>query len=165
MVYVTLGTMHLGFPRLVHAVDAFARDFGERVVVQLGLGATIPSHCEHFAFRSREEVLALQREARVIVAHAGIGSVIDALEVGRPLIVVPRLKRLGEHTTEHQMDLARAVERRGWGRMIADVNELHEALANPPPVREQYKPWKDGLIASVRDFVNEVAGSQVRRLG
>ncbi len=160
MVYCTLGTMHLDFLRLITAVDAFARDSGERVIVQRGLSPTVPEHCEHFAFRSREEVLALQREARVIVAHAGIGSVIDALETGRPLIVVPRMKRLGEHTTEHQMDLARAVQRRGWGRMIEDIADLPDALKNPPPARNSYAPWKDALIGSIRSFAADVVHSK-----
>ena len=159
MMYVTVGTMFLDFPRLINAVDEIARDRGERVIVQTGMGKTIPTHCEHFDFRPHEEVLAIQREARVIVCHAGIGSVLDALEARRPFIVVPRLKRFGEHMNDHQLDLAQAVQRRGWGRMIANIGELAGACANPPPVPESYAPAKHRLVAAVRDKVDRVAAS------
>ncbi len=163
MVYVTVGTMFLDFSRLVLRVDEIARMSGERTVVQIGMGGTLPQYCEHFAFKPREEVLALQREARVVVCHAGIGSVIDALQSRRPLIVVPRLMQFNEHTTEHQIDLARAVERRGWGRMILDVAELEEAIAHPPDVYESYRPAREPLVASVRAFVEETAARKARR--
>ncbi|NUM55862.1 MAG: hypothetical protein HUU46_19650 [Candidatus Hydrogenedentes bacterium] len=157
MIYVTVGTMFLDFPRLINAMDDIARGSGERVVIQTGLGTTLPKHCEHFDFKPREEVLAVQREARVVVCHAGIGCVSDALRMKRPLIVVPRLKRYNEHMNDHQMDLARAVAARGWGRVICDVAELAEACANPPAAHETYTPASAPLIDELREIVSSLA--------
>ena len=153
MIYITVGTMYLDFPRLIRKADAIAEATGERTLVQTGMGNTIPAHCEHFNFKPRDEVEAVQREARVIVTHAGIGSVIDALNAERPLLVVPRLKRFGEHNNDHQLDLARAVERRGWGRMILDIDELDHACADPPPAHTRYAPAKQDLIQTVRGAI------------
>ncbi len=150
MIYATVGTMYLDFPRLIHAMDEVASMSGERVVIQTGMGNTLPEHCEHFDFKSREEVLALQAEARVIVCHAGIGSVIDALQVKKPLIVVPRLKQFDEHNNDHQLELAEAVARRGWGRCIQDISELAEACAHPPEAYTEYAPAKQALIDHLR---------------
>ncbi len=155
MIYVTIGTMHLAFPRLIRKVDEMAHATGERFVVQTGLDTVLPEHCEHFDFKPREEVEAIQREARVIVAHAGIGSVIDALKAGRPLVVVPRLKKFREHNNDHQLDLARAVERRGWGRVVTEIDELGDACANPPPAHENYSPAKEEMIRAVRAAIEE----------
>ena len=155
MIYVTIGTMHLPFARLIRKMDEIARATDEKIVVQTGLDNLLPEHCEHFDFKAREEVEAIQREARVIVAHAGIGSVIDALKAGRPLVVVPRLKRFGEHNNDHQLDLAGAVERRGWGRVITKIDALEDACANPPPAHENYAPAKDELIRAVRSAIEE----------
>jgi len=160
MIYATVGTMFLDFPRLIHKMDAITEATGERVVVQIGLGKTIPAHCEHFDFKPREDVLALQREARVIVCHAGIGSVLDALEVRRPLVVVPRLKQFNEHTNDHQLDIAAAVERRGWGRAVRDIADLAEACAHPPPVPASYRPAKRQLIAAIRETVDRIAATR-----
>lgn len=156
MIYVTLGTMFLDFPRLIHAVDAIAEASGEEAVMQLGLSRTIPRHARHFDFKPHEEVLEIQRGARVIVAHAGIGTTLDALRVRRPLIVVPRLKRFREHMNDHQVDLAEAVARRAWGRMILDVAALAEACAHPPAAPALYRPAKEALLNAIRAEVNAV---------
>ena len=150
MIYATVGTMYMDFPRLIQVMDAVALASGEEVIVQTGLGNTLPQHCEHFDFKSRDEVLAIQAEARVIVCHAGIGSVIDALQMKKPLIVVPRLKQFAEHNSDHQLELAQAVERRGWGRMIEDISELAEACAHPPDAYTDYVPAKQELIDHLR---------------
>lgn len=159
MIYVTLGTMFLGFDRLVEAVDSIAETSGEQVIVQTGLSQERPRHCAWFDFLPHEDVLAIQRHARVIVGHAGIGTVLDALAVKRPLIVVPRLKRYGEHMNDHQMEIAEAVARRGWGRMVLDVEELAEACARPPAAPVDYRPNKAPLIAAIRNAVERIAGA------
>lgn len=155
MIYVTLGTMYLDFPRLVRKIDTIAAKTGEKTVIQTGLGKTLPHHCEHFDFKPREEAMALQGDARIIICHAGIGSVIDALEAGRPLLVVPRLKQFNEHNSDHQLDLARAVQNRGWGRMILDTEDLDDACAHPPPAHKNYTPDKPRLIAAVRETIEK----------
>jgi beta-1,4-N-acetylglucosaminyltransferase len=160
LIYVTLGTMFLEFPRLVRMMDEIARATGEEIIMQTGMGKTLPSACAHFDFKPHDDVLAIQREARVIVCHAGIGSVLDALHVRRPLIVVPRLKKYGEHMNDHQIDLARAVERRGWGRMILDIEDLPSACAQPPPVPAAYVPAKARLIASLREVIEGMAAKK-----
>ena len=160
MIYVTLGTMFLDFPRLVRKMDEIARDTGEEIIIQTGMGKTIPAACNRFDFKPHEEVLAIQREARVIVCHAGVGSVLDALNVRRPFIVVPRLKKYGEHMNDHQIDLARAVETRKWGRMILRIEDLPDACANPPPVPAEYAPAKARLIASIRELVERIAAAK-----
>ena len=157
MIYVTVGTMYLDFARLIHEMDAIAEATQEQVIVQTGMGTTLPKHCEHFDFKPREEVLAIQREARVIVTHAGIGSVIDALQAQRPAIFVPRLKRYGEHNNDHQVDIASAMERRGWGRMILDMDELAGACAHPPAVHMDYRPDRERLISTIRTRIERSA--------
>ena len=165
MIYVTVGTMFLDFPRLIRKMDEIACDTGERVVIQTGMGKTIPEHSEWFDFKPREEVLAIQREARVIVCHAGIGSVLDALQARCPLLVVPRRRKFNEHMTDHQLDVAEAVERRGWGRMILDVADLSEACAHPPALPVSYAPARDQLVAAVRSVVERVAARGYKESG
>ncbi len=162
MIYVTLGTMFMDFSRLVRKMDAIAGRTGEPVVIQLGLSKTIPEHAQYFDFKAPEEVRAIQRDARVIICHAGIGAVRDALSAARPLIVVPRLKCFGEHMNDHQLDLAEAVARRGWGRMVVNIDDLEDACENPPPAPTQYRPAREGLIAAVRNMVMYIAEEKTR---
>ena len=162
MIYVTLGTMFLGFDRLVRKMDGIAQATGERVVVQLGLCKATPAHCEHFDFKPHAAIMALHSEARVVVAHAGIGATLDALHAGKPFIVVPRLKEHGEHMNNHQVEIAQAVAKRGWGRMVLDLEELPEACAHPPQPPAAYRPAREPLIAAVRNMVDRVASKRER---
>lgn len=160
MIYVTLGTMFLGFNRLVEAVDALARQGGEQVIVQLGNASRPPAYCAWFDFLPHGECLQIQRHARVIIGHAGIGTAIDALSVKRPFIVVPRLKRFNEHMNDHQLEIAEAVQRRGWGRMVTEMGALADACAHPPEVPRHYRPNKAPLIHSVKSMVARVAADR-----
>ncbi len=150
MIVATLGTMYLDFPRLIHALDAYALASGERTVIQLGLATTEPKHCEYFDFRGHDELVALQREARVVVCHAGIGAVTDALACAVPFVVVPRLRAHGEHNNDHQLELARAIERRGWARAVYTIDDLEDALRNPLSPPRSYQPARGPLLHALR---------------
>lgn len=160
MIYATVGTMFLDFRRLINALDALAQKTGRRIVIQTGMSTTVPLYCEYFDFRPREEVAALQRQAEVIVTHAGIGCVSEALEAGKPLVVCPRLKKYNEHLNDHQLELAEAVHRRGWGRMVLDINELEDACLRPLPPPASYTPAKPRLVAALRELVDRAAAEK-----
>lgn len=157
MIYVTVGTMFLDFSRLLSKMDEIAAKRGEQVIMQIGMSAFLPAHAEYFDFKSREETLVLQRDARVIVAHAGIGATLDALAVRRPFVLVPRRKQFKEHLNDHQLDIAEIVQRRRWGRMVLDIADLESACADPLPFPETYRPAREPLVAAVRDMVDRVA--------
>lgn len=160
MIYATVGTMFLDFGRLVNALDAIAQNTGRRVVIQTGMGTTVPLFCEYFDFKPREEIVELQKQADVIVTHAGIGCVMEALQARRPLVVCPRLKKYKEHLTDHQLELAEAVHRRGWGRMVLDMAELEDACLNPLPPPATYEPAKHRLVAAVREVVEKTVAEK-----
>jgi UDP-N-acetylglucosamine transferase subunit ALG13 len=68
------------------------------------------------------------REATAIVAHAGIGSVLAALELGKPILVLPRRASLGEHRNDHQMATARALAALGKVRVALAETDLEAHL-------------------------------------
>jgi UDP-N-acetylglucosamine--N-acetylmuramyl-(pentapeptide) pyrophosphoryl-undecaprenol N-acetylglucosamine transferase len=58
------------------------------------------------------ELTAAIREADLVVGHAGIGSALTALENGRCPVLLPRRYDRGEHTDDHQRQIARELARR-----------------------------------------------------
>lgn len=71
------------------------------------------------------------RQARVLVAHAGMGSVLTALDLGIPLVLMPRRGTLGETRNDHQLDTARHLQGHWQGpplRIAWDEREIPEAL-------------------------------------
>lgn len=59
------------------------------------------------------ELGAAMVESDVVVAHAGVGSALAALEAGRCPVLVPRRKSRAEHVDDHQLQVAKHLEQRG----------------------------------------------------
>ncbi len=127
MILVTVGTQ-LGFDRLVRAMDALAPELPAAVFIQTGPGTYAPQNCEAQANLSPGEFDALVDRASLIVSHAGIGSVLTAQRLAKPIVIVPRRAALGEHRNDHQ--LATASELRGRRGIIValDDGDLREAI-------------------------------------
>lgn len=109
MIFVTTGTQ-LPFPRLVAAIAGLAGELGEEIVAQIGVdtgnypGLTTHATLTPLAFKQNFEA------ARVIVSHAGVGTILSAKQARKPLILFPRRHALGEHRNDHQLATARQVE-------------------------------------------------------
>ncbi|MEM1345650.1 MAG: glycosyltransferase, partial [Pseudomonadota bacterium] len=99
MIFLTLGTQ-LPFERLVRAVDAWAGARQAVVFAQIpdpGEGGYVPRHMEWTARLAPEDFTRRCESAQVIVSHAGMGSIITALSLAKPLILMARRSALGEH--------------------------------------------------------------------
>src|SRR5262249_38057785 len=68
------------------------------------------------------------RRRTVIVSHAGVGTMIDAISANVPIIVWPRLRQYGEHINDHQLELAQAMSEQGRATLVNNRDELFAAL-------------------------------------
>ena len=108
MIFVTIGSL-FPFDRLIQLMDDMAPRWpGETFFAQTGDGSYRPRNMDFARSLPAPAFAAKLRECRLLVAHAGMGSVISALEARRPIVM--RSSRHGlwpEHTTDHQMATAR----------------------------------------------------------
>lgn len=126
MIFVTVGMHHQGFERLIRGMDQVARRTKEPVIMQIGASSYEPQHAEWFRFDDQSRVEELSTTARVIVSHAGAGTIISAFRHKRPLVVVPRRAGQREHVDDHQLELARALS--AERKVIAVEEPLADAL-------------------------------------
>lgn len=155
MIFVTVGTQ-LPFDRLIRAVDSLAPRIGKRVFAQTSESSFRPTHIEWRAFIRPTEVDAFFREADVVVAHAGIGTILTAQKYGKPLIVMPRRAGLGEHRNDHQLATVKGLEGRRGIYVAQDETMLEELLSHsltgpedagtPNLPRERLRQHVDGII-------------------
>jgi UDP-N-acetylglucosamine transferase subunit ALG13 len=82
---------------------------------------------------------AAVRRASLVISHAGQGSTRMLAEMGACFVLLPRLKRYGEHVDDHQLLFARAVEKFGV-KHCTELNELIEYVKDPP------SPLQGGLF-------------------
>ena len=128
MIFLTVGAQ-MPFDRLVHSVDLWAwmRARGD-VFAQIGETTFRPRHLEWKAFLDPIDFRRRLAEAEVIVTHAGMGTILTALEFGRPIVVLPRRADLRETRNDHQWDTAAALEETGRVLVARDEQELLQHL-------------------------------------
>lgn len=154
MIFVATGTQ-LAFPRLIGAMDAMAPGLDEPVIAQVGPDTEPRRHIETHARLHPDRFEELFGSARVVVAHAGVGSILLAKRLQRPLIIVPRRHDMGEHRNDHQLATAREVEGAPGLRVAWDIADLPGMvkLANPAPAEPSLSSQAESLIARLRDFI------------
>lgn len=130
LVFVSVGTDHHRFDRLIRETSAWAeRHPGPvRLVVQHGHSATAVNGENHHML-DRESLLSFYRRADVVVTQVGPGTIADVNAVGRRPIVVPRDPRRGEVVDDHQYAYGRLMDERGHVWVAQDRERLHELMS------------------------------------
>jgi beta-1,4-N-acetylglucosaminyltransferase len=151
MIFVSVGTNEARFDRLLRAVAEVRLD--EEIVVQHGHSARIERPNSVLVdFLSFEEIVAAIRRARVVVTHAGVGSVMVSLANGKRPVVVPRLKAFGEAVDDHQLQLGRRFAAAGLVTLVEDPDGLATALAGEQPAAA-IVPSASSLAADLTSFL------------
>jgi UDP-N-acetylglucosamine transferase subunit ALG13 len=157
VIFVTVGSQE-PFDRLIRAVDEWARLRGRSdVFAQIASSTIRPRHIRFTQSIEPSEFNRVMQQAQIIVAHAGMGSIISALELGKPIVVMPRRADFRETRNDHQVATA---ERFGaQGRVIVANNQqdLPEkldyalTLGDTDRIEAQASPR---LIATIRAFLD-----------
>jgi UDP-N-acetylglucosamine transferase subunit ALG13 len=137
LVFVTVGTDHHPFARLMGWVDELVVELVDRGVtwfVQHG-SSMPPQLAPAAAFLCRSEMDDMMRRACAVVAHGGPSTIMESRRYGRIPIVTPRRALLGEHVDDHQLRFARRLQSAGHVLLAESRDELlHEldgVLAEP----------------------------------
>jgi UDP-N-acetylglucosamine transferase subunit ALG13 len=150
VIFAIAGTQ-LPFPRLMNALDGMADHLDRRIMAQTADPAFSSSRMQTQAFLGGAEFNAAFARSRTIVAHAGIGVIMGAAELGKPIIIMPRRADLGEHRNDHQIATARRFASVPGITVVLDADELEQALltGNPQPVTLGSRDQLATLIAAV----------------
>lgn len=155
VIFATVGTQ-LPFPRLAGYLQQIARSRGEAILFQSADSQWSCPDMEAQPFMTPAAFDAAFQQARVIVGHAGIGTVLTARRLRKPLIIVPRRFALGEHRNDHQMATAAQLGTASDIVIANDCESLAAALDAPPaPLGDQPPPERDRLIAHVARFLEQ----------
>jgi UDP-N-acetylglucosamine transferase subunit ALG13 len=159
VIFVTVGSM-VPFDRLIQMMDGWSRAHPEtKVHAQLGKGEYLPQAMSWVRRVSPAEFEGCVENSQLIVSHAGMGTVITAMQIGRPLVLVPRMAAKGEHTTDHQLDTVKWLN----GKPGIKIAETGEALA--AAIEQLLQPGVDNLdrieSAAPKSFLDRVRGALV----
>ncbi len=136
MIVFTLGTIFFPFERPINWLQELLDQEIINEPVLLQHGATPATKLSHPLLKSvssltRDEMHEAVTQASLVISHAGQGSTRMLVEMGARFILLPRLKRYGEHIDDHQLLFARAVEKLGVN-YCTELNQLINHVKQPP---------------------------------
>ena len=143
------------FDRLIRMLDEIAPQLDEDIVAQVNGSGYLPRHINTIDLLPPDEFDRLFSSARLIVAHAGIGTIITAMQQQKPVIIFPRIAALGEHRNEHQLATAEKMKEAGWVYVANTKEELSELLQIPDlsPLCTIGSSASESLVESITDFI------------
>ena len=127
MIFVTIGTQ-APFDRFIKAMDEIAGLIDEPVIAQTFNGEYKAKNMKTFEFIPPDEFSKLFSEARLVVSHAGMGTIISALVQNKPIVVMPRIAALKEHRNEHQLATTKEFEKLGYIHVAHDETDLKNLI-------------------------------------
>jgi UDP-N-acetylglucosamine transferase subunit ALG13 len=158
LIFVTVGSQ-LPFDRLIRGMDAWAeQNKNEQVFAQVGFGDYRPKNISFEQTLMPEEFRKKCNAADLIVSHAGIGNVLLALELQKPVILVPRRFSLGEHRNDHQMATVKWLEGKPGIFVVYECDDLGRIIksAKEASVNHAFSPYASPeLIGALKDFINQ----------
>lgn len=145
MIFVTAGTTKFPFRRLEGIVRQLCVLFPNKKIVfqNANVGKQgFPKNVNVKSFIPPSKFREYLERADLIVAHAGYATVMQSLEHAncKPL-VVPRLKRFGEHVNDHQVYFAKYMERRGLVAILENQRLVKSLVKGAKCNRKQVKQY------------------------
>lgn len=157
MIFATTGTQ-LPFDRFIRILDEVAPQLDEEIVAQVCHGTFQPRHIRTVEFLPPDEFDKLFSQARLIVSHAGMGTILSALQQRKPIIIFPRNASLGEHRNDHQLATVNKMRELRALYIATDGDELKSLL-----LRQDLRPRctigstaSESLLRSITDFIEDL---------
>lgn len=159
MIFVAVGTQKFQFNRLLKEIDRLVNSgaIQEEVFAQIGNCDYKPQYYSYEQFLSKEEFEAYVQRCDVLITHSGVATIIAGLMKKKPVIVMPRLAKYGEHVDDHQVQIADSFEEQNFILKCNDEKKLKELLVE---VRvhefDKYFSQRKMMVNTIRNYINSI---------
>ena len=162
MIFLTVGTWYKGYDRLVKAVDELVGSgvITDNVTAQTGYGSYRPGHLKTINFCSPEEFRKMVSGSKCVISHAGMGTIIETVLLGKPLITVPRRKSLGEVSNDHQLNTAKQLDAEGKILVAYETSELPAKLEQAKTFVPVKSACCEGILQAVKEVIDGAAAKK-----
>lgn len=159
MILVLLGTQNNSFHRLLEEIEKNIKDgtIKEEVIVQAGYTKFQSYKMRIVDLISKEQLEQFQDEANLIITHGGVGSIVSSLKRGKKVIAVPRMHEYGEHVNNHQKEIVKDFNDKGYLIGIDKVEDLKQALIKVKDFEpKKYQPNNEKILKIIEEFIDKI---------
>ena len=159
MIFVTLGTQDKQFKRLLEAVDK-AIDEGkikEEVVCQTGSTKYESKNMKVIDYMDEETFSDYLKKCDILITHGGVGTILNAVQMGKKIIAAPRLAKYKEHVNDHQLQIVDTFTKAKYLLPLYDFDELGKIIAKVKKFKpEKFVSRRDNLIEKLEDYIDKI---------
>ncbi len=158
MIFATVGSQ-MPFDRLILALSDWAEEQSNSVEIfsQVGNTDIKPALMKAVSSLSPSAFRNAVQDAEIVVAHAGMGAVLTAMEFGKRLVVLPRLGALQETRNDHQVATADWLSHKPGIYVAMCESELGRAIdraRSEPLGTKEISPFATPeLIAALKTYI------------
>lgn len=158
MILVTLGTQDKKFYRLLEAIETqiLNGNIKEEVIVQAGYSSDFKSkNMKIFDLIDMDEFDKLIEKCNILITHGGVGSITTGLRNDKVVIAAARLKKYGEHTNDHQLQIIENFSNEGYILNLNSFDELDKILKESKKFKsKKYKSNTNKFIKLIEKEIN-----------
>lgn len=159
MIFLTVGTDHHQFSRLLKTVDHFARDRTinpDEVLVQYGLNRYRFRYVRNCVdFLTFEEMLSNIERSEITITHASTTAMLAILK-GKVPIVIPRDPHYREIIDSHQLEFADRLKSELPMLVVRDVVDLNDVVVNYRDYSESVRCRAEESRSNIHEAVREL---------
>ena len=158
MIFVSVGTQKFPFNRLLAQLDELVRDgyIEDKIFAQIGLSGYKPQHYEYVDYLGKEEFDERVRQCDLVITHSGVATIVSALKYEKPVIVVPRVAKYGEHVDDHQIEIADTFSAQNYILQCRDGDDFCAKIAQARSHRfARYISQRETVVQTLRDYIRE----------
>ena len=128
----------------------------EKVIVQAGYTKYETANMEILDLLPKDELEKYQEKADYIITHGGVGSIISSIKKGKKVIAIPRKHEYEEPVNNHQEEIVKLFNQKGYILGINDVSELEKAIKELRNfVPKKYKQDNKKMLDIISNFIEQ----------
>ena len=154
-----MGTQKFQLNRLLKAVDDLLESgqLTDAVFAQTGHSDYVPRNYRYQDFLSKDDFQSCISRCDLLITHSGVATIIAGLQLHKPVIVVPRLEKFGEHVDDHQVQIAKSFSEKNLLLMCAEQDDLAEIVKEAGNhAFAKYVSQREQVIHTLRDYLETI---------
>lgn len=159
MIFIAVGTQKFQFNRLLMLLDDWIETSGYKgeVYAQIGNSDYLPKHYNYSRFLEKAEFQNYIRRCDFMITHSGVATIIAGLNMNKPVIVVPRLKKYGEHVDDHQLQIAKNFSEQNYVLMYTENTDFVSLIKEIKDHKfSKYESRQQNALDVINDYLSKL---------
>jgi len=152
LILCLVGTSPYSFKRLVKEVDRIADKY--KIFIQIGNTKYIPQNCKYIDFEEKDKLLERISKAELIITQGGYGSMMDAIQLNKKIIAIPREEEYKE-LIGNQSELVKYFESKNYVLGCYDIVDLEELVDVCLKDKIEFKKYQAESTIKISDKIDE----------